>query len=214
MSQQRIKVRPRGWQLKKDLVIVKTHIQPCILTWMNKYCSSRQRALSDIGTNALFLYFYSFNWAYNWVSIEETVTTSFNVSPERRNDYMVTGYVPKSYLTWLDSLPQTLDTLTGNFSPEYWKELKHKYFNKVLTVRSRSMHLKRALIIYYKLCQVRPAIVELDFDCVRPDDYFWDRHDFNNNNYLFAYTNKVGSLLQVDMSQKCSINLLEMIHDQ
>jgi len=187
-----IRSRPRGWKLKKDVAIVKCHLNSIVVEWIDQYCDSRQRARSDVGTNALYIYFYTYSWADKWVTIEETLE---GPDIDSRNDYLVSGYVPKTYLSWFDSLEKNILELNKNPSPEYWQQLRDKYSTRVYSVGGRAMHLRRALIIYYKLCQERPELVEVDFDALRPENYFWERHDFANQDYLFAYTAKVGEVL-------------------
>jgi hypothetical protein len=196
--------RPRGWKQKKNSVRIQCHAHPDIVEWVDRYCDSRERARSHIGTQALLFYFFSYSWGPSWLS-----TPEFLVSPDDgdRNDYIISGYATPSYATWLDGLPKTVRKLDHESSPEYWAEIKNNFSTRIYSVRSRSMHLRRALILYWKACLVMPELIEIDFDGMRPEGFEFVRHDFDNLNYTFAYTAKIKRLVPIDLSKPPAITL-------
>jgi hypothetical protein len=196
--------RPRGWQKKKDVVRVQCHLHPDIVGWIDRYCDSRQRARSHVGSQALLFYFFSWSWGDSWLSAEETLC---GPDVDSRNNFIVSAYAVKSYLAWFDTLPEKVEDVIQDSSPDNMARLRDMFGSRIYSVRRRSMHLKRALTLYYKACQVQPNIIEIDFDGIRPMGYEWCRHDFDNHEYLFKYTEKIGSLINIDLSQPPPIKL-------
>jgi hypothetical protein len=197
--------RPFGVNLKNTKRI-QCHVHEDMAAWIDRYCTSRSRVRSSLGTNALYAYFFSYSWGESWISIEETLD---GPDFETRNDCIVAAYPTRSYLTWFDTLPDKVVDLVRDPSPDYWKYLRDTFGSRVYAVRNRSMHFKRALIIYYKICQVCPDAIELDLDAIRPKGYEWTPHNFDDLNYLLAYTDKIKSLVPIDLSQPPRINLYQ-----
>ena len=100
-------------------------------------------------------------------------------------------------------------SLLDDYSPDYIEELKNKFGNRLYMVRERSMHLKRAIIILYKLSLVWPDILWIDLESVRPSGYEWAVHNFQNIDYTLAYSNKIAKMIDVDFSKPPKIQLVE-----
>lgn len=183
---------------------IHSYVPPVILEWAERYHSSRGRPKTHLGTQALFFYFPCFNFANSWVSADELLTGPDYRIPGNRARYKIDAYVPLTYLTWLDTMPSKAVDYLDDLSPDNLAEIKKKYGDRLKMVRERSMHLKRAMIIYYKIAQLNPAILEIDADLIRPSGYEWKVHNFQSTDYVLAYSNKLAGLIGVDLTKPLS----------
>lgn len=176
-----------------------------VIDFIRRYSKSRDRPKAYLGTQSLFAYFPVYNWANNWCSIQELLSNPC----DNRSKYKIDAYVPLTYVKWLDTMPSKAIDYIDDLSPDNLDRIKDEYGDRLKMVRDRSMHLKRAMIIYYKLCQINPDIFELDLDLIRPEGFSDRYHNFQSTDYTIAYSNKLAKLIGVDLSQPPSISLTE-----
>lgn len=188
---------------------IHSYVPSPILEWAERYHFSRGRPKSYLGTQALFFYFPTFNFANSWVSADELLSgPDYRISSNRAR-YRIDAYLPLTYLKWLDTMPKRAIYYLDDLSPDNLTAIKEKYGDRLKMVRERSMHLKRAMIIYYKIAQLNPAILEIDADLIRPDGYTWNVHNFQNIDYTIAYSNKLAELINVDLTKPLKLSLTE-----
>lgn len=179
---------------------IHSYVPTVIIEWAHLYSRSRNRPRSHLGTQALYWYFPCFNFANAWCSADELLTgPNYKIN---RSCYKIDAYMPLTYLNWLDTMPGRAIDYLDDLSPDNLASIKENYGDRIKMVRDRSMHLKRALIILYKLAQLNPAILEIDADLIRPDGFSNQYHNFQSTDYVLAYSNKLASLLNVDLLLK------------
>ena len=189
---------------------IHSFVPPTILEWTNRYHFSRGRSRSYLGSQACYAYFAAYNWGKTWCSMEELLTSPDHTKgDEYRSQFKIDAYMPRTYLRWLDTMDSKATSLLDDYSPDYIEELKNKFGNRLYMVRERSMHLKRAIIILYKLSLVWPDILWIDLESVRPSGYEWAVHNFQNIDYTLAYSNKIAKMIDVDFSKPPKIQLVE-----
>jgi hypothetical protein len=186
---------------------IHSYIHKDLIEWANRYHFSRGRPKSYLGSQALFWYFPIFNFANNWCSVDELITGPDYKIPGNRARYKIDAYMPRTYLTWLDTMPSRAIDYLDDLSPDNLDEIKKQYGDRLKMVRDYSMHLKRAMIVYYKLCYVNPSILEIDADLIRPDGYTWNVHNFQSTDYVLAYSNKLAKLINVDLLKPPTLEL-------
>jgi hypothetical protein len=180
-----------------------------IIDWMNKYHRSRNRPKAYLGSQAMFCYFPVYNWSKSWVSADELLSGPDYKIPGNRSRYKIDAYMPTTYVKWLDKMSGKAIDYLDDTSPDNLARIKEQYGDRLSMVRDHSMHLKRAIIIYYKLSLVNPGILELDLDLVRPEGYFNQFHDFQDTEYTIAYSNKLAKLIGVDLSKPPKVSLVD-----
>lgn len=188
---------------------IHSYVPSSILEWAERYHFSRGRARAYIGGQAMWFYFPCFNFANSWVDADELLSGPDYRIPGNREKCKVDAYMPLSYLKWLDTMPSRAIDYLDDLSPDNLAEIKEKYGDRLKMVRERSMHLKRAMIIYYKIAQLNPSILEIDADLIRPEGYTWTVHNFQNIDYTIAYSNKLAELINVDLTKPPKMWLTE-----
>ncbi len=188
---------------------IHSYVHPAILNFAEKYRTSRSRPRAYIGGQAMWFYFPVFNFANGWCSSDELLTGPDYKIPGNRAGYKIDAYMPLTYLKWLDTMPSKAIDYLDDLSPDNLAEIKEKYGDRLKMVRERSMHLKRAMIIYYKIAQLNPSILEIDADLIRPEGYTWTVHNFQNIDYTIAYSNKLAELINVDLTKPPKMWLTE-----
>ena len=182
-----------------------------MLEWMDRCRISRGLARSYLGKQALLIYFHTYNYSEAWLSIEELLWSPDHKrdNGRYRNQHHITGYAHKSYDSWISTLPNVANAYLEDRGPDRVKEIRDKFHYRLKQVKRRSLHFNRAIKIYYKICHVNPGIIEIDFDLIRPVEYWWEEHNFSNINYLRAYTEKISQKLNIDLTQPPDINLYQ-----
>jgi hypothetical protein len=180
-----------------------------IINWMNDYHRSRNRPKAHLGGQSLFAYFPSFNFSNGWCSIDELLSGPDYKIPGNRSHYKIDAYMPLTYVRWMDKMSGKAIDYLDDASPDNLARIKEQYGDRLSMVRDHSMHLKRAIIIYYKLASVNPAILQLDLDLIRPSGYEDRYHCFQDIDYTIAYSNKLARLIGVDLSRPPKISLTD-----
>jgi hypothetical protein len=177
-----------------------------IIEFLDSYKRSHDRPRAYLGTQALFAYYPVFNFANGWCSVHEMLS---GPEPGKRSPYKIDAYVPITYVRWMDQMSGRAIDYIDDLSPDNLARIEEKYGSRLKQVRDRSLHLKRAMIIYYKISKLNPDILEIDLDLIRPEGYEDRYHCFQDLDYLFGYTEKLVKLINVDLSKPSGISLTE-----
>jgi hypothetical protein len=184
---------------------VQTFVPLEVKEWVLEECRRCDRTETYFAYQAFLTYIHCYNWTVNndkWVSLEELLWSPpyKNESGERadveRNQYKLECQIRKDYLHWLDSIPNRAKDYINNPDPDYLKKIKNIFSARTLgQIRKRPMHLKRALILYYKLHAINPRITEIDFSLLRVEGWT-DTPNFRSTQYVLGIGSVVSSKLK------------------
>lgn len=187
-----------------------SYAHPTIVEWLEKYKSSRDRPKAHLGSQAMWLYFVTYLWGKSWVSIEEILSSpDYTKGNDYRSQFKIDAYMPKSYCMWLDTMDKRAIDFLDDQSPDRLKEIQERFGNRLYMVREHSLHLKRAIIILYKLSLIWPDILWIDLESVRPKGYEWVKPNFQDLDFLFAFTTEITQIIKVDLSKPPKISLID-----
>jgi len=221
---------------------IQGHIHPALLDWLKHEADLRDITVNCIAYQCLLIYMPLYNWTINhsdngrawcndyellsspsdWIEFKCAIGGKRDPRYDReRNKGKLDVWIRRDYIAWLDGIPNRVTDYLSRGDPYYLAELRDLGYpltrvgrgKTVDASKCRFMHLKRAIIIAWKIQQICPRLFDTAFDRLT----VWDKPpNFRNKKYIQLFGGKISATLKelgVDLSTPPNIEIVKKNKD-